>query len=364
MTDETDAAANGTANSVDRDERPEGDDVATSAEAASSAAAADDASDDYRVELEVFSGPLDLLLHLIKKDEIDIYDIPISSILDQYMAHLKVLELMELDDVGDFLVMAANLMLIKARMLVPNAVEIDLEDDEIDDPRAELVQKLLEYQRFKEAASDLSVRAVERSRQFGRGRDRKLPPVDPGDGPLKVKVELWDLVEAFAKIVREVGAGRTIPEVTGEEQRPMAFFMEEIVGRIRRVDGCYLDDLFVGAKTRSEMVSYFMALLELMRQRVLDAVQQGPFGRIAIERNANPRDGLTYDAAGAEESFAPTSTEADAESDAAVVPTETADREAADPEVGGPEVGDREPGPMPGADGTFDEGVDDDTTGA
>jgi len=236
----------------------------------------------YRVELDIFSGPLDLLLYLIKQEELDIYDIPISKILDQYMAHLEMLKLMELDEVGDFLVMAANLMLIKARMLVPQQVDLTGGEEEIEDPRADLVQKLLEYKRYKEAALSLEKRRAERGLAFERGEDRKIEKPEPSDEPGELDVELWDLVEAFARIVREVGAGRVLIPFS-DDDRPVREYMEEIVGRVYRTRGFFLDEIVADATSRIHVVSYFMAILELMRSRRIRATQEGTFGRIRIE---------------------------------------------------------------------------------
>ena len=238
--------------------------------------------DPYRVELDVFSGPLDLLLHLIRKEEIDIYDIPISRILDQYMAHLNVLQLMELDEVGDFLVMAANLMVIKARMLVPQQVELTAEDEEIEDPRSELVQKLLEYRRFKDAALKLETYRSSRNERFERDPETLPEPEEAEEDQGLLKVELWDLVEAFARIVREVGAGKNLLPFL-DDDRPVREYMEEVVGRLHRVGRFHLDALFEGVQTRVSMVSYFMAILELMRGGRIMATQTGAFGPILLE---------------------------------------------------------------------------------
>jgi segregation and condensation protein A len=251
--------------------------------------APDDAGQEegYRVELDVFTGPLDLLLYLIKKEELDIYDIPISKILDQYLAHLEVLRLMELDDVGDFLVMAAQLMLIKARMLVPEQVDLSGDDEEIEDPRTELVQKLLEYKRYKEAALTLEVRREARNERFERGPDRGPPEEDPDAESGALQVELWDLVEAFARIVREVGAGRDLVPLN-EDDLPMHVYAEEIIGRLHRAGRFYLDMLFEGVSSRYHVISYFMAILELVRTRRIRARQREPFGRILLEPAPEP----------------------------------------------------------------------------
>lgn len=246
------------------------------------AAGSNENGDAYRVELDIFSGPLDLLLYLIKKEELDIYDIPISTILNQYMAHLEMLKLMELDEVGDFLVMAANLMLIKARMLVPQQVDLAGADEEIEDPRTELVQKLLEYKRYKEAALTLETRRAERGLAFERGEDRPIEQPEPSDEPGELEVELWDLVEAFARIVREVGSGRVLIPFS-EDDRPVREYMEEIVGRVHRTQGFFLDEIVADATSRMHVVSYFMAILELMRSQRIRATQERAFSRIWIE---------------------------------------------------------------------------------
>lgn len=250
--------------------------------------------DTYRVELDVYSGPLDLLLHLIKKEEIDIYDIPISKILDQFMAHLEVLHLMELDEVGDFLVLAANLMLIKARMLVPQPVDLNFAEDEIEDPRTELVQKLLDYKRYKEAALDLEDKRSRRSDCYDRGKDREVESVSDEEESRALRVELWDLVEAFARIVREVSTGRILVPYS-DDDRPIHEYMEEVVGRLSRRGSFHLESLFEDVTNRSQMISYFMAILELMRNKKISATQNTPFGPILIEAPEEAEEAPEFD---------------------------------------------------------------------
>jgi segregation and condensation protein A len=198
------------------------------------------------------------------------------------MAHLEVLRLMELDEVGDFLVMAANLMLIKARMLVPEQVDLGGGEDEIEDPRSELVLKLLEYKRYKEAALRLNDRRSARTRLYERGKDREPEAAsEPAEAADTLRVEIWDLVEAFAKIVREVGAGKDIIPLT-DEDRPVQEYMEEIVGRLHRTGVFHLDEIFQGVRDRIHVVSYFMAILELVRSGRVRARQKTSFGRILI----------------------------------------------------------------------------------
>lgn len=280
-------------------------------------AAGNGKDDVYRVELDVFSGPLDLLLYLIKKEELDIYDIPISKILGQYMAHLELLKLMELDEVGDFLVMAANLMLIKARMLVPQQVDLTAGEEEIEDPRNELVQKLLEYKRYKEAALTLEARRTERGRVFERGEDRPIEKPEPSDEPGELDVELWDLVEAFARIVREVGSGRVLIPFS-DDDRPVREYMEEIVGRMHRTRGFFLDEIVAGASSRMHVVSYFMAILELMRGRRIRATQSEAFGRIRIEPPDPEEDVEPVEPVESSESAGPSEERAPVESPAPV----------------------------------------------
>src|SRR5262249_13155407 len=154
---------------------------------------------EYQVDLATFRGPLDLLLYLVKRNEVDICDIPIAKITEQFLDYLRIIELIDVERAGDFLVTAATLMEIKSRMLLPRAEETA---EEQDDPRQELVRQLLEYKRFKEAAALLDVQAEQQSYRLPRLAVEPPPGRDPAQQPLR-QVELWDLVSAFGRLMRE-----------------------------------------------------------------------------------------------------------------------------------------------------------------
>ena len=222
----------------------------------------------YRVKLEVFEGPLDLLLHLIKKEEVDIYDIPVARITDEYLQYLNLLETMNLDVAGEYLVMAATLTHIKSRMLLPITEEEAEEPDE--DPRADLVHQLVEYQRYREAAVALGERPVLARDVFRR--DPAVPETDRGEGIRLRDVTVAELLEAFREVME-----RTLRESFHEvitEEISVSECVDVIVNRIE-VDGAMrFRDLFAGAPTRKRMVATFLALLELIKRQFLVARQE------------------------------------------------------------------------------------------
>lgn len=227
----------------------------------------------YRVRLDVFEGPLDLLLHLIKKNEMDITDIPISTITEQYLQYLDVLRELRLDVAGEFLVMAATLMLIKSRMLLPKDEE---QDDDEGDPRQELVQQLLEYQRYREAALALAERPFLNRDVFARPREAE-PPL----GPQPLKVELWDLVEALRALL----ARRTPEPVHTVELEPVSLraCAGRLLTRLRTYRRLNFDALFAEDASRLEVIATFLVLLELIRLGVLAAVQEHWRAPIEVE---------------------------------------------------------------------------------
>lgn len=227
----------------------------------------------YRVRLEVFEGPLDLLLHLIKKNEVQITDIPISVITEQYLQYLDLMRELRLDVAGEFLVMAATLMLIKSRMLLPADEEAD-EDDE--DPRAELVQQLREYQKYREAALALAERPLLQRDVFVRPRDSEIAP-----GPPPLRVELWDLVEAL----RQLLARRKPEPVHVVELEPVSLraCAERMLARLESQRNLQFEQLFEPQASRLEIVATFLALLELIRLGALQATQANREAPIEIE---------------------------------------------------------------------------------
>jgi len=231
----------------------------------------------YRVKLDVFEGPLDLLLHLIKKDEMEIADIPIAKITEQYLGYLGVMRELNLDIAGEFLVMAATLTLIKSRMLLPPA-----DDDEVEepDPRAELVQQLLEYQRYREAALALGERPLLYRDVFVR-EPLDEPEVTEASAPPRLKVTVWELLESFRDVLKRLRPD-AVHEVLTERfsLRDRARLLLGALGVARCLD---FDSLFEEEATRIEVIVTFLALLELMKIGAVRATQGEHFGRIVIE---------------------------------------------------------------------------------
>ena len=230
----------------------------------------------YRVKLAVFEGPLDLLLHLIKKEEVDIYDIPVARITDEYLQYLNLLETMNLDVAGEYLVMAATLTHIKSRMLLPPSEDDAEEPDE--DPRADLVQQLVEYQRYREAAVALGERPVLTRDVFRR--EPAAPEADQGDGIRLRDVTVADLLEAFREVME-----RTLRESFHEivtEEISVDECIELIVRRMEMDGTLRFRDLFAGTPSRRRMVATFLALLELIKRQAIQARQEEECAEILL----------------------------------------------------------------------------------
>lgn len=238
---------------------------------------------DYRVALDIYNGPLDLLLFLIRRDEIDIYDIPIARITKQYLAYVDLLKQLDPEIVSEFLVLAATLMEIKSRTLLPRPPEEEI-DDEIGDPRLELVRQLLEYKKFKDAARSLEESAAERALRHER---RPTLPESNADETAIENLDIWDLFEAFNRLLTQIGKTGGVHQV-GVDDTPIALHAEDILDSIQRAGGSQgFEEIFTG-RTRAEMIGLFLALLELIRQRRIRAIQDRPFGPILI-RLLDPR---------------------------------------------------------------------------
>lgn len=234
----------------------------------------------YVVDLEAFHGPMDLLLYLIEKDEINIYDIPIASISDQYISYLSGGSINDLDNLGDFLLMASYLLNLKSRMLLPKpAVELNIEEAEEIDPREELVQRLLDYKRYKEAAVSLGQRQDGESlRIFYRNAGDELL------GPEEIVADMNSLLRAYRVLLRQLVDEEQPYEIRIEEIS-VEDKMEEILGRLEVSAGSLvLQDLFVGIRYRREAYALFLALLELLRLQRVAARQVSVFGNIIIYR--------------------------------------------------------------------------------
>ncbi len=233
---------------------------------------------DYRVALDVFEGPLDLLLYLIRREEVDICDIPIVKITDQYLQYLNLMRMLDLDIASEFLVMAATLLHIKSRMLLPPD-ERPVEDvvEEEDDPRMSLVKQLLEYKKFKETAEYLSERELEQQAVFARYVDRTFLP-EPTDSPL-TEVSIFDLISAFSDVLKRVtGQPREITEEVYTVTDKIAAIMELLKVR----SALKFSELFENVIVRAEIIVTFLALLELIRLKKIQAHQPRPFAEIEI----------------------------------------------------------------------------------
>ena len=240
------------------------------------------------IRLARFEGPLDLLLHLIKRDEVDIYDIPISHITQQYLAYIELMRALDLEVAGDFLVMAATLMRIKAKMLLPLPSSADEEEE--GDPREELVQRLVEYRQFKEAAGTLKEKEGERRLLFERG----MLPGDDEAGPLPLaSVSLFDLLDALNRVMSRV------PEVSVYEVETEEFDVDDkmslIASTVAEHGSVPFATLLLRCRARSEMIVTFMALLELIKLGNVSVIQTEAFGEIMIVHR--PAEGISTDAA-------------------------------------------------------------------
>jgi segregation and condensation protein A len=235
----------------------------------------------YKVKLDVFEGPLDLLLYLIKKNELDIYDIPIATVTEQYMEYLDLMRMLDLNIAGEFLVIAATLIHIKSKMLLPpDEKELLLEEEE--DPREELVRRLVEYKKFKEVAGILQDLEGQRKKMF----TRDIPfEVEPGE--VFFEASLFDLITAFTKALKDV------PKEMFQEIIKDEFTVEQkvhdLLHMLVKTPVMNLFDLFKIAKNKPEIIATFLAVLELIRLKEIIVMQKNNFSDIEIMRNEKHR---------------------------------------------------------------------------
>jgi len=236
----------------------------------------------YRVTLEIFEGPLDLLLYLIRKNEVDIYDIPINLIVDQYQQYLDIMKTLNLEIAGDFLVMAATLSHIKSKLLLPQVEEEEPEED----PRRELVDRLVEYQKYKEAAGQLIGRAQLGKevfvREFNEENLKRLAGEVQREKLEFEEIDLFQLVGAFQELINSRQL-EEIKKIVVERVR-VVDKISQILTRLRSEEVVEFVALFAGNRTKKEMVVTFLALLELIRLQVIKAFQTGNFAPIQIKR--------------------------------------------------------------------------------
>ena len=225
------------------------------------------------MRLEVFEGPLDLLLHLIRRNQVDIYDIPIATITDQYLDYLSLMKALNLDVAGEFLLMAATLLHIKSKMLLPSPPE---EEEEEDDPRAELVNRLLEYEKYKEAASQLHERDVLERDTFVPGKQ-----AEESEERGLVEVGVFELIEALKDVLNryspETAYDITLDRITIEER--IAQILETVKAEGKEL---LFSSLFSGVSSKDDIIITFLALLELIKMRMIKVYQRVPFGPIEI----------------------------------------------------------------------------------
>jgi segregation and condensation protein A len=227
----------------------------------------------YQVALDAFHGPLDLLLYLVKRNEVDVLDIPIAPIAAQFHDYLMLMQTLDVEIAGDFMVTAATLMEIKSKMLLPQR-ETAAEDEP--DPRRELVKQLMEYRKFKDAAAALESRAENQQARVPREAAEEAAPVD-GATPIR-RVELWDLVSAFGRLMRETLSLQARSIIVDET--PMHVYQAQIRRRLSESGRLTLVDLFTPPFHRARLIGMFLAILELIKGRELWLEQPDPFGEI------------------------------------------------------------------------------------
>lgn len=246
----------------------------------------------FNVDLEIFRGPLDLLLYLVRKHELDIIDIPISLVTEQFLSHIEVLENLDINAVGDFVSMASTLMEIKSRMLLPSDDEVE---EKMDDPRAELVERLLAYKSYRDAASILEEKGRDWQQHYGRvANDLPTRKLDPTEQPIH-EVELWDLVSAFGRMMREHDAVK--PNNIVYDETPIEENMHLIYKKVLAGEKVLFHELFEKDATKSRLVGIFLAILELIRHHYVYIEQTEVFSEIQVHKgtNENPLNSTVVD---------------------------------------------------------------------
>lgn len=236
---------------------------------------------DYRVQLDLFSGPLDLLLYLVRRNEVDVAELPIARLTHQFLQFLEVLEFLDLDLVGDFIVMASTLVEIKSRQVLPRAEEEASDELPIsDDPSSELIQQLMEYKRYKDAALAMEQRAAEWQERYPRlSDDRPSSGKDHAEDPIK-EVELWDLVSALSRVMQ-----KKIVEKSSSiryDDTPISTYIDRIAARVRETGRIPFSEFFEGTNLRSKIIGIFLAVLELLRHHGFRADQVSEYGEIYV----------------------------------------------------------------------------------
>jgi segregation and condensation protein A len=236
---------------------------------------------EYKVKFEVFEGPLDLLLYLIKREEVDIYEVNLTSLATQFIEYIEAMRLLDLEVAGEFLVMAATLMYIKSRELLPVDQQAQLEgEDEGDDPRWELVRQLVEYKKFKDAAAQLENLQERQENVFARAPGRI--EFEPQEAP-RAAASIFDLVNAVNEVLKRFSKREDLREIF-EDKWSVSEKIQALLRAMSERPMVLFTELFSGVNSRQEVICTFLALLELIRLKQIIAVQDEPFGLIRILR--------------------------------------------------------------------------------
>jgi segregation and condensation protein A len=230
---------------------------------------------EFRVQLDIFRGPLDLLLFLVRKHELDVRDLPIALITEQFLAYLEILQKLDVNEVGDFLELASTLIEIKSQLVLPRGGE---EIETADDPRDQLVARLLEYKKFKDAASELDERGRDWQQHYPRLANDVAPrQVDPAGQPIR-EIELWDLVSAMGRVLRDSRA--STPATIVYDDTPIQVYMRRIHGRLAEARRLAFSEMFLPGMHKSAIVGVFLAVLELARHHGVRTEQNDLHGEI------------------------------------------------------------------------------------
>jgi segregation and condensation protein A len=237
---------------------------------------------EYKVQFEVFEGPLDLLLYLIKKEEVDIYEVNLTRLATQFIEYVDVMRMLDLEIAGEFLVMASTLMYIKSRELLPKAQQVqDVEEEEGEDPRWELIRQLVAYKKFKDAAAQLQLREIEQEQVFPRLPVQPDTPAAPA--PARGEASLFDLINAVSDVLKRIGKREGLREIF-EDKWTVSEKIEHLVKLTAEKSPVKFSELFLDVTSRTEVICTFLALLELIRLKQLVCAQSEDFGDIDIMR--------------------------------------------------------------------------------
>jgi segregation and condensation protein A len=240
-------------------------------------------ANDYKVRLEIFEGPLDLLLYLIKKDEVDIHAISIERITRQYLNYINTFKLLNIDLASEFIVMAANLMYLKSRTLLPRIDQPPEEDAEEDDPRWELIRQLIEYKKFKDAAGFLSLRELEQEGRFAHQPDSADAPAE--EPATLAEISIFDLIRAFQNVLKRFEESHDFGDII-DDRFTVSDKIDLLMARFQPGESRRFEELFQSATTKAEVIVTFLALLELMKLNQFVIRQSDLLGDIVIERRS------------------------------------------------------------------------------